>query len=87
MSVMASFGDNDSGGGFPDAFAGNQGTMVTQNLKSENYEEGVSGWEITRDGDAEFNNGTFRGTVTASTFDGNDFIINPNGIFYYSGPI
>jgi hypothetical protein len=45
----------------------------------------VSGWQITKAGNAEFNNGTFRGTITASTFDGTDFIMNTVGIFFYSG--
>lgn len=72
MSVTGDFGDNSSGGGFPDSFAGNQGTMLTQTLKSDNFTEGVSGWEITRDGNAEFNNGTFRGEVVVES--GNEAI-------------
>jgi hypothetical protein len=41
-------------------------------IKSGNYEEGVSGFRIKHDGDAEFNNGKFRGTIYANdgTFHG-----------------
>lgn len=34
---------------------------------SNNYEEGSSGWHISENGDAEFNNVTVRGTVDSST--------------------
>ena len=54
-------------------------------IRSPDYVTGVSGWTINIDGSAEFNNGVFRGTVTASTFQGTDFIINQQGIFLYSG--
>lgn len=53
--------------------------------KSPNYVTGVSGWAIFKDGSVEFNNGIFRGTISAGTFEGDDFIINPNGAFFYSG--
>ena len=36
-------------------------------IQSPNFVTGVSGWTINADGTAEFNNGTFRGTVTAAT--------------------
>ena len=87
MTVQADFGDNSSGGGFPDSFAGNQGTMLTETLQSSPFVPGSVGWQIKRNGDAQFNNGTFTGVVTGSTFEGTDFIINPNGIFFYSGAI
>ncbi len=54
-------------------------------VRSPNYVTGSTGWTINQDGSVEFNNGTFRGTVTASTFQGTDFIINSSGIFMYSG--
>ncbi len=38
-------------------------------LRSGNFVSGVSGWQINADGDVEFNNGTFRGTISASTID------------------
>lgn len=49
-------------------------------IQSPNYEAGVSGWAIFISGDAEFNNVTIRGE-----FEGTDFIIDSDGIFFYSG--
>lgn len=49
-------------------------------IQSPNYNPGVLGWIIKQNGDAEFNNLTIRGQ-----FNGNDFIINSDGIFIYSG--
>jgi hypothetical protein len=54
-------------------------------IESPNYVPGVSGWAIFQNGTVEFNSGTFRGTVTAGTFEGTDFEINSNGAFFYSG--
>lgn len=53
-------------------------------MQSPNYVAGASGWIIRQDGSVEFNNGTFRGTITAGTFQGNNFIINSAGQFFYS---
>lgn len=91
MSVTAGgFNDNAAGiptgdgilsaGGFPDAFAGNQGAILIEALKTPNYVAGVSGWTINRDGSAEFNNLSLRGT-----FSGTDYVINSSGEFFYSG--
>lgn len=48
------------------------GAVVTEHgtLRSDDYQAGVAGWSIDGDGDAEFNNGTFRGTVVADSFEG-----------------
>lgn len=54
-------------------------------MRSPNYQAGSTGWTINQDGSVEFNNGTFRGTVTAGTFQGTDFVINSTGAFFYSG--
>ena len=54
-------------------------------MRSPNYVAGSTGWTINQDGSVEFNNGTFRGTVTAGTFQGTDFVINSSGAFFYSG--
>ena len=54
-------------------------------IQSPNYVPGTSGWTIKQDGSVEFNNGTFRGTLTAATFLGTNFIINTSGAFFYSG--
>jgi hypothetical protein len=73
------------GAGFNNPPVAGQGAIARPDFKSINYSPGVSGWAIFRNGNAEFNNGTFRGIVTASTFQGTDFLINPSGSFYYSG--
>lgn len=54
-------------------------------IRSPNYVAGSTGWTINIDGSVEFNNGTFRGTVTAGTFQGTNFVINSSGAFFYSG--
>jgi hypothetical protein len=48
--------------------------IVADSLASSNYKEGSTGWSIKSNGDAEFNNGTFRGAIVGSTIDigGND---------------
>jgi hypothetical protein len=69
---------------FSNPVTGGQGALIRPAIKSPNFVHNVSGWTINRDGSAEFNNGTFRGTVTASTFQGTDFVINTNGEFFYS---
>ena len=56
------------------------GSLVLQSVFSPNFLTGVSGWSINKDGSAEFNNLTIRGT-----FFGADFIINSAGIFLYNG--
>jgi hypothetical protein len=71
--------------GFAHDIAGGQGNLITIVEKSPNYVPGVSGWAIFRNGDVEFNSGTFRGTVTAGTFAGTNFVINSAGEFFYSG--
>jgi len=62
-----------------------QGTIARPQYQSQNYVPGVSGWAIFKNGNVEFNSGTFRGTVTAGQFTGADFIINSAGAFFYSG--
>lgn len=54
-------------------------------MRSPNYVAGSQGWTINQDGSVEFNNGTFRGVVTAGTFEGTNFVINSSGAFFYSG--
>lgn len=69
---------NGSGGFGNPVFGGN--VLIRPAIKSPNYVAGTSGWNIARDGSAEFNNLAIRGT-----FNGTDFIINSAGIFLYSG--
>lgn len=49
----------------------NQTTLNTletnQDMKSSNFVTGTSGWQIQGDGDVEFNDGTFRGTLEAGS--------------------
>lgn len=56
------------------------GSLVLQSIFSPNFVHLVSGWSINKDGSAEFNNLTIRGT-----FLGADFIINSAGLFLYNG--
>lgn len=74
-----------TGDGFNNPVLGGDGDLVRERAKSPNYVTGATGWAINQDGSAEFNNVTIRGTVTAGTFAGTDFIVNSNGIFFYSG--
>jgi hypothetical protein len=60
--------------------------LVIPAIESPDYVPGVSGWAIFRNGTVEFNSGTFRGTITASEFDGTDFILDTDGFYLYSGP-
>lgn len=53
---------------FTNSITGGQGTLVRPAIKSPDYVAGVSGWSINKDGTVEFNSGTFRGTITASSF-------------------
>jgi hypothetical protein len=56
------------------------GTVLVQSaIQSPDYMEGISGWTINQDGSAEFNDLNLRGT-----FNGNDYVINSDGQFYYS---
>ncbi len=65
--------------GFEHAIAGGQGNLIIAQFQSPNYVPGVSGWQVRKDGSAEFNNLTFRGT-----FMGADFVLNSAGLFFYS---
>lgn len=65
---------------FANTVLGGASTLIRRAIKSPNFATGVSGWTINKDGSAEFNSLTIRGT-----FDGTNFEINANGIFQYSG--
>ena len=55
-------------------------------IRSNDYQSGVTGWNIPKDGSPEFNNGTFRGSFYANNgqfaFNGtnNTVVINGNGL-------
>lgn len=59
---------------------GGVGALIRAFIRSPNFVAGSSGWTINKDGSAEFNNLTVRGT-----FAGTNFIINASGAFFYSG--
>lgn len=48
----------------------NSVTLMSGFYRSYNFVTGASGWQIDSDGNAEFNNVTVRGTITASTITG-----------------
>lgn len=66
--------------GFSNPITGGQGQLDIPQIKSPNYVPGVSGWEIKRDGSAEFNNLSFRGT-----FRGTEIVIDGTGFYLYTG--
>lgn len=61
--------------GFSDPILTGDGTLIRAAEKSVDYQPGVSGWQIERDGDAEFNNLTARGTVEVGPANGRQVII------------
>lgn len=65
--------------GFANPILGGGGALVYPSIHSPNFVTGVSGWDIKKDGSAEFDNLVIRGT-----FDGTDWVINSAGEFYYS---
>lgn len=67
--------------GFAHDIAGGNGNLVITSVQSPGFVTGVEGWQIRKDGSAEFNDLVIRGT-----FSGNYFIINTAGFFLYSGP-
>jgi hypothetical protein len=65
---------------FAHDIAGGQGNLIVTALQSPNFLHDVSGWQIARNGDAEFNDLVIRGT-----FLGADFEVTSAGAFFYSG--
>lgn len=61
---------------FNNDIAGGNGVLVRNWIQSVNYVAGVSGWRISKDGNAEFNNGTFRGSIEVGPDPGQHFIVN-----------
>lgn len=47
---------------FPFQITDADGTLIINQLMSEGFQTGVTGWEITKDGDAEFNSINIRST-------------------------
>lgn len=61
---------------FNNDIAGGNGSLVRNWIQSQNYVAGSTGWRISKDGDAEFNNGTFRGSIEVGPLAGQHFIVN-----------
>jgi hypothetical protein len=61
---------------FTNEVIGTNGVLIRNWLQSNNYVPGVSGWQITKAGAAEFNNGTFRGSIEVGSLTGQHFIVN-----------
>jgi len=61
---------------FSNEVIGTNGALIRNWMKSENYVAGSSGWQIKKDGTAEFNNGTFRGSIEVGPNPGQHFIVN-----------
>jgi hypothetical protein len=55
---------------FANPIIGGGGSLVYPSIHSPDFATGVSGWTINKDGTVEFNNGTFRGTVSAAAIIG-----------------
>jgi len=68
------------GGAYFQGLTQGQGSLVLPSIHSPNFVGGVSGWTINKDGSAEFNNLTVRGT-----FRGPSMIIDATGIYMYNG--
>lgn len=66
--------------GFQHDIAGGNGDLVVTSVQSPNFVSGSAGWQIAKDGSAEFNDLVIRGT-----FKGTDFELNSNGLFFYNG--
>lgn len=52
--------------GFRDPITDGNGQMVIDDMHSENFETGFTGWQLTKAGDAEFNNVVTRGELSTA---------------------
>jgi hypothetical protein len=53
---------------FAHDIAGGQGNLIIVSFQSPDFEAGVTGWQVTKAGDAEFNNIIARGVIDATEF-------------------
>lgn len=65
---------------FNNSVIGGAAALIRAAIKSPNFVTGSAGWQISKDGSAEFNSLTIRGT-----FQGTNFVINSVGMFVYNG--
>lgn len=54
-------------GGFSNPVVGGDGELVRDRIKSDNYVAGTSGWDVEKTGQAEFQDVTARGDITATS--------------------
>ena len=66
--------------GFSSPVVGGGGAIVRPTMHSPGFRTGVTGWSIDKDGTAEFNSLSIRGT-----FNGTDYYMDQNGLFMYKG--
>lgn len=66
--------------GFSNPVANAAGTLIRNVLKSANYVAGSLGWQVSKDGNAEFNSGIFRGPITTGTPGGAQVVINASPV-------
>lgn len=73
--------------GFSDSIVAGIGSLIRTFIKSPNYVAGVTGWSINKDGSAEFNNVTVRGTVEVDATPPSlgKVLINGNGFTVLDG--
>jgi hypothetical protein len=62
---------------FEEPILGGQNALVREAVKSPNYVAGASGWQLDKDGDAEFNSVVVRGTVEADGANGSYVKLKP----------
>lgn len=65
--------------GFGNAIVGGAAALIRAAIKSPNYSAGSAGWQVSKDGSAEFNNVTVRGTINGTLY-----VLNSSGAFFYS---
>jgi hypothetical protein len=71
--------------GFSDPITGG-GILVQPGIQSPNFSlAGQTGWAILANGNAYFFNITAEGAITATEFEGTDFLMTSAGLFYYNG--
>jgi hypothetical protein len=66
---------------FEEPVLGGNNALVREEVKSPNYVAGVSGWDLGKNGDAEFNSIVVRGTVEADGASGSYIKIQPGTPF------
>jgi hypothetical protein len=61
--------------GFANSVIGGAAALIRAAIKSPNFVSGSAGWQIAKDGTAEFNSLTARGTITGATLTGSTLIV------------